>query len=204
MVKPVKWRMTLEHVVACNCNWGCPCSFNAPPTFGNCEAGVASRILEGHYGKVSLDGLKWAMAAAWPGPLHEKNGRAVVYVDRRARGERREALETIAAGRAGGVWGMFMATCTAGIEVREATIDFKFAGKKSAFSAEENIKVALEAIRNPVTGAEHEVEVLMPHGFLTKAEDMYSSKQFDVNAGPLHFSYPGKHALTFKTTWKGP
>src|ERR1043166_5528883 len=101
MVRPAKWRITLEHVVACNCNWGCPCSFNAPPTYHTCEAGVASRIVDGNYGKVSLDGLKWAMAAAWPGPLHEKNGRAVVYLDRRARGERRGGPEGVA-GRPGG------------------------------------------------------------------------------------------------------
>jgi hypothetical protein len=22
---------------ACNCDWGCPCQFNAKPTHGNCE-----------------------------------------------------------------------------------------------------------------------------------------------------------------------
>ncbi|MDQ3970872.1 MAG: DUF1326 domain-containing protein, partial [Thermoproteota archaeon] len=22
---------------ACNCDWGCPCQFNANPTHGNCE-----------------------------------------------------------------------------------------------------------------------------------------------------------------------
>ena len=204
MTKPVKWRITLEHLTACNCNWGCPCTFNAPPTFGKCEAGLASRIVEGNYGKVSLDGLKWAMAASWPGPLHEKNGRAVVYLDARAKGERRAALEAIATGKAGGVWGMFMATCTAGVEVREGTIDFKYAGKKSSFTVEDDIRVVLEAIRNPVTGAEHFPELVMPTGFLTKAEDMYSSREFAVKAGPLNFSYPGKHALTFRTVWKGP
>lgn len=204
MTRPVKWKITLEHVVACNCNWGCPCSFNAPPTYGTCEAGVASRIVDGNYGTVSLDGLKWAMAAAWPGPLHQKNGRAVVYLDARARGERRAALEAIATGKAGGPWGMFMGTCTAGIEVHDATIEFRYAGKKSEFRVGDRIRVALDPIRNPVTGAEHPVEVRMPKGFLTRAEDMFSSREFQVSAGPLSFSHPGRHALTFRTVWKGP
>ena len=204
MVRPAKWRITLEHVVACNCNWGCPCTFNAKPTYGGCEAGLAMRIVDGKYGNVSLDGLKWAMAVVWPGAIHEKSGKAVVYLDARAKGERREALEAIATGKAGGVWGMFMSTCTAGVEVREGKIDFKLAGKKSAFRVEDDIRVVLEAIRNPVTGDEHQVEVIMPHGFLTKSEDMYSSKEFDVKAGSLNFSYPGRHALTFETVWKGP
>jgi hypothetical protein len=204
MTKPVKWRMTLEHVVACNCNWGCPCTFNAPPTYGGCEAGLASRIVTGKYGDVSLDGLKWGMAVVWPRAIHEKRGKAVVYLDAKAKGERREALEAIATGKAGGVWGMFMATCDAGVEVRTARIDFKFAGKKSEFRVEDDINVALEAIRNPVTGEEHAAQVMMPHGFLTKSEDMYSSKTFHVHAGPLNFSYPGRHALTFRAVWKGP
>src|SRR6185503_19609647 len=101
------------------------CTFNALPTYGSCEAGVASRIVEGKYGHVSLDGLRWAMAAAWPRAIHQKGGRAVVYLDSRAKGERRDALEVIATGKAGGVWGMFMSTCDAGIEVRAGHIDFK-------------------------------------------------------------------------------
>jgi len=40
-----------------------------------------------------------------------------------------------------------------------------------------------------VTGAEHLVEVVMSTGFLTKAEDMYSSKEFQVKASGLDFSY---------------
>jgi hypothetical protein len=205
MAKPMKWRMTLEHVVACNCNWGCPCTFDAPPTYGGCEAGIASRIVEGKYGgDVLLDGLKWAVAVVWPRAIHEKNGKAVVYLDAKAKGDRRQALEAIATGKAGGAWGMFMATCDAGIEVRTAKIDFKFAGKKTEFHVENDINVALEAIKNPVTGEDHEARVLMPKGFLTKSEDMYSSRTFDVHAGPLNFSYPGRHALTFRTVWKGP
>lgn len=32
------------------------------------------RIDEGHFGKTRLDGLKWAILAAWPGPIHLGNG----------------------------------------------------------------------------------------------------------------------------------
>ena len=77
MATPVKWRIKLEHLAACNCNWGCPCSFDALPTYGKCEAGAATRIIEGRYGDVSLAGLKWAMAATWPAAIHEGKGRAV-------------------------------------------------------------------------------------------------------------------------------
>src|SRR6476646_4454560 len=26
-------------LIACNCDWGCPCNFNAPPTTGTCAGG---------------------------------------------------------------------------------------------------------------------------------------------------------------------
>ena len=26
-------------LAACNCDWGCPCNFEAPPTKGFCEGG---------------------------------------------------------------------------------------------------------------------------------------------------------------------
>jgi len=205
MATPVKWRIKLEHLAACNCNWGCPCSFDALPTYGKCEAGAATRIIEGRYGDVSLAGLKWAMAATWPAAIHEGKGRAVVYLDAKATGSKREALAAIATGKAGGVWGKLMSTCDLGVEVRSAAIDFKYAGKRSEFRVADDIRVTYQAIRNPVTGDEHAAKVILPTGFLTKSEDMYSSKEFQVQAGPsLTFSYPNRHALAFTTVWKGP
>src|SRR5262245_31089803 len=34
-----KWELTGTVLVACNCDWGCPCNFNARPTAGKCEGG---------------------------------------------------------------------------------------------------------------------------------------------------------------------
>ncbi len=31
------WRMSGELLSACNCDWGCPCNFDAPPTYGHCD-----------------------------------------------------------------------------------------------------------------------------------------------------------------------
>lgn len=204
MGKPIKWRVKLQHLAACNCNWGCPCTFDAPPTYGTCEAAVASRIVEGKYGTVSLAGLKWAMACAWPGAIHEGRGRAVVYLDERAKGAKREALEAIALGKVGGPWGIFMSTCTAGVDVRTGKIDFDYAGKKSAFRVASDLQVEYAPITNPVSGAEHQVTGLLPTGLLCHREDFFSSKTMDVRAGPLNFSYPGRHTLAFTAVWKGP
>ncbi len=38
-VTETKWTLTGTVVVACNCDYGCPCNFNALPTQGRCEGG---------------------------------------------------------------------------------------------------------------------------------------------------------------------
>ena len=68
----------MEHLVACNCDWGCPCAFEARPTTGHCEGAVAHRIVTGKYGDVTLDGLKWVLLVRWPGAIHKGSGRGIV------------------------------------------------------------------------------------------------------------------------------
>ena len=204
MAKPMKWTLKIEHLAVCSCDWGCPCSFEAPPTYGICEAALAYRIVEGKYADEVLDGLGWALGAAWPGPLHERNGRGVVYLDARAEGAKREALEAIATGRAGGPIGIFMSTITNKLEVLVAPLEFSFDGKNSHFQVGEAIKVEYEPIRNPVTGTEHPATVLLPDGMIGKREDHFSSKTFDVDIPGLRFGYPGHAAMTIENIWHGP
>lgn len=204
MNTPIKWKLKIEHLMACNCNYGCPCSFDAPPTYGTCEAALAYRVVEGKYGDVKLDGLKWVVAALWPGALHEGNGRAVVYLDARAKGEKRDALEMITTGRAGGPIGIFMSTVTAGMEVYASPLEFKFDGKRSYFRAEEAIDVEFDPIRNPVTGEEHHASVLLPTGMIAKREDHYSSKTFRVNIEAFAYNHPNRTAIAMQNIWRGP
>ena len=70
----VDWRIKGPELSTCNCDWGCPCQFNALPSRGYCRAAVAMRIDEGHFGEVRLDGLHWVSLLAWPGPIHHGDG----------------------------------------------------------------------------------------------------------------------------------
>jgi hypothetical protein len=49
MSTPAKtpWRIVGEQIGSCNCAWGCPCQFNALPTYGQCEGLNGSHIREG-------------------------------------------------------------------------------------------------------------------------------------------------------------
>ena len=87
------WEIHAVEVMNCNCAYGCPCQFNALPTYGTCEAAVGFQIEKGFYGDVSLDGLTAGMMAKWPGPIHEGNGERLLIIDDQASSEQRDALE---------------------------------------------------------------------------------------------------------------
>ena len=76
------WQLNGNVLIACNCDWGCPCNFNARPVAATAKvAGSGSSAR--HIGSVSLDGLGLALFADWPRAIHEGGGRA--SVTRRAR-----------------------------------------------------------------------------------------------------------------------
>ena len=61
-----KWFFDADYLQACNCDYGCPCEFAAPPTPGFCHGIGVWKIQRGKYDELSLDGLGLAFAATWP------------------------------------------------------------------------------------------------------------------------------------------
>src|SRR2546422_4512777 len=97
-----KWRMSGFLLGECNCDWGCPCSFDAPPSHGSCRGVYTWIIDKGAYGDVKLDGLGIALPGMWPGAVHLRHGTQLVLIDRPATPAQRKALETLGTGQAGG------------------------------------------------------------------------------------------------------
>src|SRR3989449_2478930 len=95
----VEWRIKGREFANCNCSYGCPCQFNAPPTHGDCRAAVGWQIDQGVFGTVKLDGLRAAGLYTWPKAVHEGNGTMQLIVDERAKPEQREALLKIMTGQ---------------------------------------------------------------------------------------------------------
>ena len=79
----MKWAIEADYLQACNCDYGCPCEFEAPPTHGSCEGMGAWRIIKGSYGNVPLDGLGFGFAARWPQAIHLGNGTGALLFDER-------------------------------------------------------------------------------------------------------------------------
>src|SRR5438876_10642007 len=121
----VKWNFEADYLQACNCDYGCPCEFSAPPTRGSCQGMGAWRINRGKYADVSLDGIGLGFAAYWPKAIHEGNGTVCIFVDKKASSAQRDALLQIARGQAGGMPFEILATTFSKI-LEPQFVDFDF------------------------------------------------------------------------------
>lgn len=97
-----KWRFEADYFTACNCDWGCPCNFNARPTEGRCMGWGAWNIVSGRYGATDLGGTRFALYYKFPGAVEHGEGTACAYVDSGATTDQKHALEIIGTGKAGG------------------------------------------------------------------------------------------------------
>jgi hypothetical protein len=157
----VDWRMKAREFVNCNCAYGCPCQFNALPTYGDCRAVVALEVTEGHHGPTRLDGLKAVALLAWPGPIHEGKGEALIVVDERANPAQREALLRILSGQdpepGATIYQVFSTTFEKVHDplFRPIELAVDIEGRKARLVVPGLVEGRGEPIRNPVTGAEH-------------------------------------------------
>ena len=194
----VEWRMRGPEIANCNCDWGCPCQFNALPTRGNCRAMTAMRIDEGYFGELDLSGLKWAGMFAWPGPIHEGGGEAFVVIDSAASEAQRGALLTILSGGetdpGATIFNVFATVIDTLHEPAFLPIAFELDIDKRVGSVRiDNVMhTQTEPIRNPVTGNEHRARVVLPSGFEYR-EAEYASGETKAT-GPIELAWSGRHA----------
>lgn len=195
----IEWRLQGVQFDACNCNWGCPCQFNALPTHGNCEAVVAMRIEQGQFDQVNLDGLCWVATFAWPGAIHQGNGRCQAFVDERATQQQREALLTILSGQESDpgmtVFQVFSGTISEMLEPQFVPIEF------SADVAKRTARVVVpgvlestgEPILNPITGQAHQARLTLPGGFEYHEAEMASASY--ATSGAIKISSQGSNGM---------
>jgi len=194
----VEWRMRGPEIANCNCDWGCPCQFNALPTRGNCRAMTAMRIDEGYFGDLDLSGLLWAGMFAWPGPIHEGGGEAFVVVDASANEAQRNALLTILSGGetdpGATIFNVFATVIETLHEPAFLPIEFSLDMDRrvGAVRIDGIIDTRTGPIRNPVTGQEHRARVVLPHGFEYR-EAEYASGDSQAS-GPVSLEWTGRHA----------
>lgn len=201
---PPRWHIEGHYILACNCDYGCPCNFQAPPTTGFCEGLIGFHVTRGALGNVALDGRSAFLAVKWPGAIHHGGGIGHAYVEAAATPDQRDALGTIISGKAGGPWGMFASTMRdiAGPEV--VAIATSVAGKDTTVSIGDRAAIRFRAIQNPVTHAEVFPRVALPQGSVYKEGEQYDLAEFWIKDGPHDFSHPGKCGSLAAVRWEGP
>src|SRR5690348_13727001 len=124
----VEWKLRGHYLKNCNCNATCSCDTTGYPSpQKGCEGMAGMEIVEGYFGDVRLDGLKFVALYDWPGALHEGNGVLQPLVDERSTPEQRNALLTILSGQAGNAWFEFLASTVVKIhEPQFVPIHFEF------------------------------------------------------------------------------
>ncbi len=186
----VQWTMEADYLQACNCDYGCPCEFEAPPTRGACEGTGVWRIATGRYGNVRLDGLSFGFVARWPGALHLGNGVAQLLFDERATPEQRDALLQIASGKAGGMpFEVIAMTLSKVLEPQYVPIEFKLDGRNSQAKIGRVASMTMQPIKNPVTGQPEGLRVDHDTGFIFKVAECVSAN-WQASAGELNFAWP--------------
>jgi hypothetical protein len=200
-----EWRISGEEVVNCNCAWGCPCQFNAPPTTGHCEALIAYEIRRGRYGDTTLDGVRFAGIYWWPGRIDEGNGTRQIIVDDSASSEQRAAIDALVSGSEGGAYFEIFAavapnqldTLTAPIEL-QTDRERRLASISIAGIAESRV----EPIKNPVTGEEHRARIVLPNGFEYREAENANTVECKTTAeGPLSLTLANTYAQLNEFDW---
>ena len=183
------WEFQGREFTNCNCAYGCPCQFNALPTYGFCEAVVGIQIDKGRHRDVKLDGLRAATVFHWPKAIHEGRGEALVIIDESASAAQRGALLRILSGQdtkpGATIFQVFSTTLDKVYEPVFAPIEFQIDidGRKAKLKVPGYIEARGEPILNPVTGAEHRVRIDSPNGFeYTLAE---AGRGWSKTSGPL-------------------
>ena len=178
---PVEWRIRATQLANCNCAYGCPCQFNALPTYGDCRAAVGYQIDEGHFGAVRLDGLRAVALVSMPGAVHEGNGTKQLIIDERADPAQRDALLKILSGQEtepmATMWAVLDAMCPHRLEPLFCPIEFDVdvEARRGFFRVPGILETVGEPIRNPVTGAEHRARIDLPNGFEFRIAEMGSA-----------------------------
>jgi hypothetical protein len=192
---------------ACNCDWGCPCNFDAPPTYGHCQGMYTWVVRKGRYGDTPLDGLTFGWGGYSPGPMHEGRGIAVVAIDEAATPAQRQAIDALTrSGEAGLPWDILNAVTERWLETIVAPFEVELAGINSTIrvGGGDIYELRLSRIKNPVTGDDEELYLDKPTGFTAVRSELGSSVVDRFEWGGLSWHERQKYGEYSEFAYSGP
>jgi hypothetical protein len=149
-------------------------------------------IEKGERDGVSLDGLACAVFSKWPGAIHEGGGKAVAYFDERADDEQRGHLTTLLKGEDGGPWAIFINTYSLE-EPKAVPFDVNLDEHHSTLTIPDTLRLEMEPIHNPVTGAEVHPGTVLPEGLVFK-EGYYATSSVFTLTGSVSYDHSRRNS----------
>jgi hypothetical protein len=201
----VDWRILGEEVGSCNCVWACPCQFEGDPSEGDCRALIGYKINEGHFGEVNLDGVKFAGAVSWPGPIYEGDGTVQLYVDESSTDEQRDAVIKLNSGKYGGAYFEIFASVLPHVRepvIAPIEIESDREGRIGTVRVGDAASATIEPIKSPVSGEEHQVRIDLPNGFEYKQAEIGNTVAASVSGeAPLSFTLENSYGQLNPIDW---
>lgn len=200
------WRLKGSILGSCDCEHGCPCNFNVPPTNGGCDGVYVWVIQEGRYGKTDLSGLAMAHGGTFPEAIHKGHGKAVYIVDERATPAQRKALEALQRGDGVGLpFDIFAKVTSKKMATIYASMDIQLDGIRSRVKIDGGriYDLVLSRTKNPVTGAEEEVHLGKPTGFTSKRSELGMSTVARFHVDGISFDNSGRYAEFGEFDYRG-
>ncbi len=201
------WRIEMDYIEACNCDFGCSCNFNGYPSHGKCETMAGYHVRDGRYGETDLTGIKIVLASVWPGAIHQGNGHVRLHMSQDSSDAQRTAIMQIFSGRAGGngPFALFASTFSTFEKPVFTHIDMHIEGRHSWFRIAGLINCELEPFTNPVSGDEQDIQVHLPQGFIFKTALAAKTRVMKLlGLGPLSFDHGGQNAFFARLDFAGP
>ena len=206
----VDWYIEGIEFSNCNCDYACPCQFEARrPTHGDCRGFAAVRIDKGHFGNVRLDGLSAALLYGWPGPIYEGNGECQAVIDDRADARQRDALVSVVYGgetnKAATHWWVYrtMSSTVHPPLFKRIEFDVDIERRTARIVVPGVLESTARPIRSPATGAEHRVRINLPHGIEFDVAEIGSGTTRTVASVALDLTDTYCHFTFLRQSGKG-
>jgi hypothetical protein len=196
------WRLKGTGYEFCNCQPGCTCNFNGFPTSpdGSCKAAVANQIDEGFCGDVDLGGVTALAIIDWPKAIHDGGGKVVFVVPPEVSDEQLDALAQIYTGQLGGLPWEILGTTYEVAGVVRADIEIENDGMHSSFRVPGVGEAQGTTLKNPVTGEDHLVSIVLDTGFIWKQGDC-GQGTFHVAAEGIDLSFEDSNWILYDFDW---
>lgn len=172
-----EWYAKGDYFETCNCQTLCPCIFLSPPTEGNCTVLVGWHIESGKLGDTSLDGLNVAALFHSPGPMHQGNWSAALYLDSRASAQQGDALSKIFSGQVGGAPAALHPLISKVLGVKSAEITYQATARTRRMTIRDVGESEIEALQGAdgtnVTISNHPLAIAPGHpGVVSRSKQL--------------------------------